>query len=159
MDRLEGRKGVGGLRTNQDHNTENHPQWSYIQHILTIRQLFRGPIHSPWLGDKVDSGIGLSYRPARLHRLASRYNNPMPESTISPIQGLWIWLQFASYQLFWYIYNWEITLWRRLGPSVCTLRWLAFEIGFFCIKRQPLRFFYTKTRHLTKFHLNLVQFL
>jgi hypothetical protein len=30
------------------------------------------------LGNKVDSGIGLSYRPARLHRLAGRYDNPMP---------------------------------------------------------------------------------
>jgi hypothetical protein len=29
----------------------------------------RGPIQSPWLGDKVDYGIGLSYRPVRLHRL------------------------------------------------------------------------------------------
>jgi hypothetical protein len=29
-------------------------------------------IASDW-GDKVDSGIGLSYRPAGLHRLAGRY--------------------------------------------------------------------------------------
>ncbi len=50
-------------------------------------------VHSPWLGgDKVNSGIELSYRPARLHRLAGRYDNPTPESTISPSQGLWIWL-------------------------------------------------------------------
>jgi hypothetical protein len=37
---------------------------------------------------------GLSYRPARLHRLAGRYDNPMPESSISPIpsQGLRLWL-------------------------------------------------------------------
>ncbi len=42
----------------------------------------------PYFGDKVDSGIGLSYRPAKLHRLAGRYDNPMPESTISPIQEL-----------------------------------------------------------------------
>jgi hypothetical protein len=28
----------------------------------------------PDCGDKVDSGIGLSYRPARLHRLAGRYD-------------------------------------------------------------------------------------
>ncbi len=34
-------------------------------------------IHSPWLGDKVDSGRGLSYR-APAHQ-----GNPMPESTIS----------------------------------------------------------------------------
>jgi hypothetical protein len=27
----------------------------------------------PFWGDKVDSGLGLSYRPARLHRLAGRY--------------------------------------------------------------------------------------
>jgi hypothetical protein len=35
-----------------------------------------------------------SSRPARLHRLAGRYDNPMLESTtyIPPIQGLWIWL-------------------------------------------------------------------
>ncbi len=39
----------------------------------------------PDWGDKVDPGIGLSYRPARLHRLAGLYVNPMPESTISPI--------------------------------------------------------------------------
>ncbi len=49
-------------------------------------------IHSQWLGDTVDSGIGLSYRPAILYWLTGRYDNPMPESTISPSQGLWIWL-------------------------------------------------------------------
>jgi hypothetical protein len=36
----------------------------------------------------VDSCIGLSHRPARLHRMAGRYDNPMPESTISPSEGL-----------------------------------------------------------------------
>jgi hypothetical protein len=36
----------------------------------------------PDWGDKVNSGMGLSYRPARLHRLAGRYENSMPESTI-----------------------------------------------------------------------------
>ncbi len=49
-------------------------------------------IHSPWMGDIVDSGIGLSYRPTSLRSLAGRYNNPLPESTLSPSQGLWIWL-------------------------------------------------------------------
>ncbi len=45
----------------------------------------------------VDSGMGLlSYRPARLHRLAGRYENPMPESTISPSQGLRIGLQHGD---------------------------------------------------------------
>ncbi len=39
-----------------------------------------------------DSGIGLSYRPvARLHKLACRYDNPMPESTISSSRGPRIW--------------------------------------------------------------------
>ncbi len=42
----------------------------------------------PDWGDKVNSGIRLSYLPAMLHRLAGRYDNPMPESTISPSQGL-----------------------------------------------------------------------
>ncbi len=34
----------------------------------------------PDWGDKVDSGIGLSFRPAtaRLHWLAGRYDNPFP---------------------------------------------------------------------------------
>jgi hypothetical protein len=36
----------------------------------------------PDWGDKVDSGIGLSYGAAKLHRLAGRYDNPLPESTI-----------------------------------------------------------------------------
>ncbi len=49
-------------------------------------------ILSPWLGDIVDSGIGLSCRPASLCSLADRYDNPMPESTISPRQGLRVWL-------------------------------------------------------------------
>ncbi len=31
----------------------------------------------PDWGDKVDSNIGLSYLPARLHRLAGRYDNPI----------------------------------------------------------------------------------
>jgi hypothetical protein len=42
----------------------------------------------PDWGDKVDHGIGLSYRPAAgLHRLEGRYDNPMPESTLSPHSG------------------------------------------------------------------------
>jgi hypothetical protein len=43
-------------------------------------------------GDKVYSGIGLSYWPVRLYRLAGRYENPLCRSQllycISPIQGL-----------------------------------------------------------------------
>ncbi len=46
----------------------------------------------PHWGDKVNSGLGLSYRPARLLRLAVQYSKHMPESTMSPNQGLWIWL-------------------------------------------------------------------
>jgi hypothetical protein len=36
----------------------------------------------PDWGVEVNSGIGLSYRPARLHGLTGRYDNPMPELTI-----------------------------------------------------------------------------
>ncbi len=43
-------------------------------------------IDSDW-GDKVNSGIGLSYRPARLHWLASRYDNLKLELTLSPSHG------------------------------------------------------------------------
>ncbi len=50
--------------------------------------VFCSKIHSL----KVDSGIRLSHRSARLHyRLAGRHDNPMRESTISPSQWLWIW--------------------------------------------------------------------
>jgi hypothetical protein len=37
-------------------------------------------------GDKVD--YRLSYQPVRLHKLAGRYDNPMPEATLSPSKGL-----------------------------------------------------------------------
>jgi hypothetical protein len=46
--------------------------------------MYRGPIHCPWLGDKVDNGVGL-YRPVRLHRLLGRYDNPLPKSTLSSV--------------------------------------------------------------------------
>ncbi len=39
----------------------------------------------PDWGDKVNSDIGLSYWPARLHRIVGGYDNP--ELTLSPIQG------------------------------------------------------------------------
>ncbi len=50
-------------------------------------------IHSLWLGYKVNSGLGLLYGlpPCWLHRLARQYDNPMPELTISPRHGIWIW--------------------------------------------------------------------
>ncbi len=49
---------------------------------------FISQIHSHWLGGiKLTSGIGLSYRPATLHRLSGRYDNPRPESTIAPRSG------------------------------------------------------------------------
>ncbi len=57
---------------------------------LTVQyaRLYCSQIHSPWLGDKVDSGIGLSYRPASLcSQLAGRYDNPLPESTIFSQSG------------------------------------------------------------------------
>ncbi len=44
-------------------------------------------ILSPWLRDVVDCGLGLSYRPASLCSLASRYDNPRPQSALSPQSG------------------------------------------------------------------------
>ncbi len=41
----------------------------------------------PDWGDKVNSGIGLSHWPARLHGLAGRYDNPMPELDFIPRHG------------------------------------------------------------------------
>ncbi len=63
---------------------ETHPVGGY----------WLGPVAKflvPDWGDIVDSsGIGL-FRPARLHRLAVRYNNPLIESTMSSSQGQGIW--------------------------------------------------------------------
>ncbi len=72
-----------------------------ISMLITESGSIHGPSSrnlSPWQGgDKVDYGIELSCRPAvRLHRLAGWYNNPLQESTISPSQGLSIWLQVLS---------------------------------------------------------------
>jgi hypothetical protein len=41
----------------------------------------------PDLGDKVNSGIGLSYRLTRLNGMSGRYDNLMPELTLSPGKG------------------------------------------------------------------------
>jgi hypothetical protein len=60
---------------------------------LKLASESRGQIRSPRLGDVVDSGIGLSYRLDCLFNLAGWYDNPLPQSTISPRQGLRIWLQ------------------------------------------------------------------
>ncbi len=38
--------------------------------------------------DNVDHCVGLSYRSVWLYRLAGRYDNPMPQSTVSPSKGL-----------------------------------------------------------------------
>ncbi len=43
--------------------------------------------------NRSETKLGLSYRPARLHGLAGRHNNPMPEPAISPSRGLRIYLQ------------------------------------------------------------------
>jgi hypothetical protein len=51
--------------------------------LLSMDAENRGQIHSPWLGVIVNSGIGLSYLPTSLCIVAGRYDNPMPESTLS----------------------------------------------------------------------------
>ncbi len=62
----------------------------YLDYVL--RGYGRGKILSPSLGDIVDSGEGLSNRPATLHRLTGRYDKKV-DYTVSPIQGLRILLQ------------------------------------------------------------------
>ncbi len=49
--------------------------------------VYRGQIHSLWLGDVIDSGIGLSYRTASLCSMGGGglYDNPMLKSTFSPL--------------------------------------------------------------------------
>jgi hypothetical protein len=73
----------------------------------------------PDWGDKVDYGIGLLYRPVRLHRLAGRYVNPMPQSTLSLSQGLRIWLLLFILQL--YPHLWHRRLIVLFWPLPCSL--------------------------------------
>ncbi len=53
----------------------------------------------PYWGDKVDYGIGLSYRPATLCSLMVQYNNPMPLSTLSRQSGTMNWAPVLSYNV------------------------------------------------------------
>ncbi len=61
---------------------------NYIERITyTVRRATAvAEFIDPYGGYKVNSGIGLSYRPARLHGLAGLYDNPagLPETTLSP---------------------------------------------------------------------------
>ncbi len=50
------------------------------------------PFLFPDLGDDAGYGVGLSYWHVSLCSLVCRYDNPMPESTIYPNQGLRTWL-------------------------------------------------------------------
>jgi hypothetical protein len=77
-------------------------------------------IQSFWLGGKSWFRLRVVIRPARLHRLAGRFDNPMLESTISPIQGLLFWpLDYVSSRCCikknsarWNYFS----LWASLGP-------------------------------------------
>jgi hypothetical protein len=54
--------------------------------VLVLQKPVAEFIDPDW-EDDVSSGIGLSYRPARLHGLAGQYDNSMPELTLSPSHG------------------------------------------------------------------------
>jgi hypothetical protein len=86
-----------------------------VQDVLAKSTYLSLPIRSPeakflvpdW-GDKVDSGIGLSYRPARLEYVAWRSGTKIfcrsqlyNVRTVYPSQGLRIWLRlrFPSLQV------------------------------------------------------------
>ncbi len=82
------------------------------RHGLLIRMNSLGPVgKSKFIVPGWVDKVGLSYRPGRLLRPACGYDNPMPESTISPIQVLWIWLQAA----------WAET--PKAGLGCCWLCW------------------------------------
>ncbi len=74
--------------------------------------------------DIADSGEELSYRHVKLHKLAGRYDNPMPDSATFPSQGLRICLQISFVSPFWrqgwftYVYHYIRMEWtqRKLAP-------------------------------------------
>jgi hypothetical protein len=78
-----------------------------------------------WLGDTVNAGIGLSYRHARLHKLAGRYDNPkMPEMTL--------FLKSETYEFGYRKPNLEVISEylnndrRPQGPDILVLSWYAY---------------------------------
>jgi len=60
---------IGGLVLERRGEVHKYPSYTVAKFIVLDQ------------GDKINPGIGLSYRPARLHRLGGQYDNPMPEST------------------------------------------------------------------------------
>jgi hypothetical protein len=51
----------------------------------------------PWLGDKVNSGIGLSHQHARLHDWRAGTKTICRSWLYPPVRDLWIWLQGCKY--------------------------------------------------------------
>ncbi len=62
------------------------PAYSYTTILTVSPHKTVAEFIDPWMGYKVNSGIGLSYCPASTCSLAGRYN-PMPELTLSPQSG------------------------------------------------------------------------
>jgi hypothetical protein len=84
-----------------------YPGWTIYSILLTSLWLVPTVSPYPHKPNSWSLNMGYSrllYRPTRRHRLAGRYNNPMPESTISPRQGLRIWLLFV---LLGRLYRWD----------------------------------------------------
>jgi hypothetical protein len=78
--------------TEHEQSNEQYIEWRMGASIGFVQLRTDAKFIVPDWGDKVDSGMGLSYRPAMLQRLAGRSDNPMPQSTTlytcgSPIQG------------------------------------------------------------------------
>ncbi len=91
--------------------------WVYPSKI----SLYRSQIHSPWLGDMVDSGIGLSYRPVSLCSQAGRYDHPRPELTSSSQSG-------TMHLSYWTLYHsWVLHKFSNIYSTVeklsCNLYW------------------------------------
>jgi hypothetical protein len=81
-------EGGGGVLqgANEKRRKNEMPSLLYVvQSSLECKYKYRGQIHSPWLGDIVDTGIGLLYRSANIFILAGQ---PYAmQSTISPQSG------------------------------------------------------------------------
>jgi hypothetical protein len=105
---------------------------------------FWGQIFSPWQRDIVDSGIELSYWPARLHSLIDRYDNPKPESTIPATQGLIIWLRPKGPSRW---YSIVMVLISIQYTSCEKLKGKAFTLGITVLKRCVKNYHSMRTIH------------
>jgi hypothetical protein len=119
----------GNLKSenSQDKSQKPQPNCTFMNsasesiHYGRLPPAISSQIHSPWLGDKVTSGIGLSYWQARLRGWRAGTTTQSGVDFIPPVRDLWIRLQ-----------DWRIKLRLKVGQA-WDIRRQVFYITQACI--------------------------